>query len=44
MNRSGLVVSIGKMYQEFKSGIFTNPKVAVFFYIDFKVGYPKINL
>ena len=38
------VVSIGKMSQEFKYGTLINPKEASFFKIDFKVGYPQINL
>ena len=42
VNRSRLVVSIGKIYQECASGICTSRKVAVFFKIDFKVGCPQI--
>ena len=38
------VVSIGEMSQEFKSGTLTNPKMTDFLKIDFKVGYPQINL
>ena len=43
MNRIRFVVFIGKLYQEFKSGTLTNPN-GEFFLIDFKVGYPQINL
>ena len=44
MNRSSLAVSIGKICPEFASRILTNPKVAVFLKIDFKVVYPQIML
>ena len=40
MIRSRLVVSIGKICQEFASGILPNTKVTVLLKMDFNVGYP----
>ena len=44
MKQNRLVVSLGQICQEIKSENLISPMVAVFFKIDFKVGYPQISL